>query len=144
MSETNDASIVILSADLSAKQLIDAVGIEPDKKWNRNDPITEAGKGRYPKSGLRYNSLLDPERSVADHLHSVALRLEPARRPLLSLKRSFQSREGDGSIQLSIFTYRPTESIEFLLNVEDMAIFADVCTSLRVSVVGDPDRITGQ
>ena len=60
MSETNDASIVILSADLSAKQLIDAVGIEPDKKWNRNDPITEAGKGRYPKSGLRYNSLLDP------------------------------------------------------------------------------------
>ena len=79
-----------------------------------------------------------------NHLHSVALRLEPARRPLLSLNRSFQSRAGDGSIQLSIFTYRPTASIEFLLDVEDMAIFADVCTSLRVSVVGDPDRITGQ
>jgi len=45
---------------------------------------------------------------------------------------------------LTVFTYRPTESIEFLLGVEDMALFADVCTSLRVSVVGDPDRIPGQ
>lgn len=144
MSDTNDASIVILSPDLSADQLIAAVGIEPDKKWNRNDPITEAGKGRYPKNGLRYNSLLDPNRSVADHVHSVGLRLAPARGPLLSLKRSFQSGPDGGSIQLTVFTYRPTESIEFLLGVEDMALFADVCTSLRVSVVGDPDRIPGQ
>ncbi len=144
MSETNDASIVILSSDLSANQLVEAVGIEPDKKWNRNDPITEAGKGRYPKSGLRYNSLIDPGRSLADHLHSVALRLEPSRRRLLSLKQGFQSREGGGSIQLTVFTCRPSESIEFLLGVEDMAIVADVCTSVRVSVVGDPDLITGQ
>ncbi len=140
MSETNDASVVILSPGLSADQLVAAVGIEPDKKWNRGDPITEAGKGRYPTSGLRYDSPLDPERSVADHVHALAVRLEAARAGLLRMKRTFQSNER-GSIQLTMFTFRPTESIEFLLDAEDLAVLAEACTSIRVSTVGDPEPI---
>ena len=98
------------------------------------------GKGRYPTSGLRYDSPLDPERSVADHVHALAFRLEAARAGLLRMKRTFQSNE-HGSIQLTMFTFRPTESIEFLLDAEDLAVLAEVCTSIRVSTVGDPEPI---
>jgi len=56
------------------------------------------------------------------------------------MKRTFQSNER-GSIQLTMFTFRPTESIEFLLDAEDLAVLAEVCTSIRVSTVGDPEPI---
>ncbi len=139
--ETNSSSVVILSSDLSADKIVEMVGLEPDRKWNLNDPITKAGRGRRPTSGLHYDSPLDPERPITDHVHAVAQRLEPARELLARLKQTFQSKQYRGSIQLTIFTYRPTDSIEFLIDVEDIAFLADVCTSLRVSVAGDAEAI---
>jgi hypothetical protein len=142
--ETNSSSVVILSSNLSADKMIEMVGLDPDRKWNLNDPITKAGRGRRPTSGLRYDSPLDPERPITDHVHAVAQRLEPSRERLVGLKQRFQSKQYRGSIQLTIFTYRPTDSIVFLIDVEDMAFLAGVCTSLRVSVSGDPEAIDGE
>jgi hypothetical protein len=142
--ETNGAWIHILSPYLSSDQMTKIVGIGPDQKWNINDPIS-SGKGRRASSGLYYSSLLDPELPLANHIHAITKRLRPARDHLNGLKRDFQSKEIRGIIGLTMFTFHPGVSVEFLLDVDDLALLADICTfSVDVKVVGNPGPVDRQ
>jgi len=85
------------------------------------------GKGGEPTTGLYYGSPLDDERPVMDQVYAVAVRLEPARADLVALRQRFQSHQSQGTIRLTIFAFAPTNSIEFLLDVEDVAFLANIC-----------------
>ena len=137
--DENAAAVHILSDDLTADELIDKLGVEPDQKWNKNDPATASGKGRRRTSGLTYDSRLDPGRPIADHVQAVAERLKPATPGLLSLKSNFQLDGSKGSIRLALFSAGPAEKIEFTIGSEDLAFLSGVCTVVHVTVLGGPN-----
>lgn len=69
--KNNAASLVILSDQLSGAQLVVAVGIQPDRSWDKGDPIGGSGRAFQRYSGWEIN--LGPSEDTAEGLVATLL-----------------------------------------------------------------------
>jgi len=82
--DQSEAVLVILSEDLSANDLADAVGLSPDRSWNRGD-MMRVGRPRRAYHGVEFRSRLDPAMDPDDHLADLLARVSPHRDQLKKL-----------------------------------------------------------
>lgn len=81
----NAAALVIHATEMSAPELRGLVGLEPDRSWDRGDPVGSTRRGRRPFTGWRIDvgpgdetpgfmvrSLLDRVRDVAHRIRNLA------------------------------------------------------------------------
>lgn len=80
------AALVILSEKLSAEELKAAVGLEPDRSWQRGDPIGVSGRARQGFSGWRIDVEPGPQTPewqislLLNRIHQVTDRVATAAR----------------------------------------------------------------
>ena len=65
------ASLVVLAEGISAAELRELIGLEPDRAWDRGDVVGRTGRGRRQHTGWSIDAAgpgLRPEAAIADLL----------------------------------------------------------------------------
>jgi len=70
------ASLVILAERMSAAELRELIGLEPDRSWDRGDVVGRTGRGRRQHTGWCIDAAgigLRPEAAIAELLDRVSI-----------------------------------------------------------------------
>lgn len=134
--ETDDteAVLVILSETDTAEQLAAAVGLTPDRSWNRGD-VRPVSKLAHPYSGIKYFSRVPPTAKPGTHLDDLLDRLAPVKGRVAALSaRLAEQSEGHDRVRLSVLhqTTDPMPGYDF--SPQQLTRVAEMAAWLSLSV----------
>lgn len=135
------AEIVILSQTVAADRLAQAIGLPPDRSWNRGEP--KKTRGLVEKfNGMTYCSRVPRTVDVHDHLADLLARLAPVKDRIAALSRRLTEEDGRLDpirIWLTQLTRNASPGYDF--SPAQVALVGEMGAWLGVSVdVYDPDE----
>jgi hypothetical protein len=135
--DSNRAVLTITSAELSAAELIERVGLEPDRQWTKGQPRSkEARHGVYPVSGIDYVSHVDGALEPDDHVADLRLRLSDHFVALKKIAKTLASESGNaGVVRCWIYHHASETTTGFDLAPGSLKPFIDNDCLIGISVV---------
>jgi hypothetical protein len=114
------ADFTVRSERMTAAELIEAVGVEPDERWTKGEPRNPKRPGSIHKaSGICFRSGLPTPAPMVEHVDHLLSRLEPIGNRIGQLPRNFVS--GIGQYELP----------EPWIHLDVLPIFREVEARLR-------------
>ena len=121
-----DASLIILATNESPDVLVRAVGLEPDEKWAKGDPLKRGGKRPY--TGIRYASRLDEKQSPSDHVVALVDRLRPHVEGIAAVSRQ------EATYGVTLWVVEHTHADDRQIDIQPEALEAIAAMETRLSV----------
>jgi hypothetical protein len=134
------ATLVILSATRSVKDIVGIVGLEPDWTTERGTPVSSLSENLRKYTAVAFNSRLPPDASPADHVTALLRRLTGATGNIRELSAAPLAPESRGvpvSFSLTIESSRAMFGFE--LSPEQLSEIADLGAHFGVEVAVDDD-----
>ncbi len=135
--EETEAALVILSATDTAEQLAAAVGLPPDRTWNRGD-IRPVSTLPYPYSGVKYVSRAPSTAQPSAHLDDLLGKIAPVKARVAALSTRLAEQSGRaGMVRVSLLhqTANPMPGYEF--SPTQLAQVAELGAGLGLSIAVD-------
>ncbi len=127
------ASLVVLGDQISATELRELIGLEPDEEWNQGDSVGRTGRGRRPFTGWSIDAAgisLRPESAIADLLDRVA-----------AVKENIATAAGDPRVRsVSLWVWSADRTFALELPPSHLGAIAGLGATLKIDVYdGDAD-----
>lgn len=104
------ASLVIATNALGSAHLVEAIGVEPDRAWDRGQEGAAAGgRSRQRYSGVSYWSTLTDATDVQHHLDNLLDRLAPCKARIAALVADLATKPG-AAVSVGVRLVVPTNS----------------------------------
>lgn len=132
------ATLTILSATLSADELVKAIALTPDGIVERGSPVSGSSGNLHRFSVVSFESHLDPQADPFAHVDELLQRLAPARDAIRALAGSARPAESrDVPVRLSLHVESTHRMLGLDLSAEQLAVIAKLGAHLGVSVDTD-------
>jgi hypothetical protein len=140
------ASLVVLSDARSSEQLAVAVGMAPDRAWDRGEPRPKTRTGlRYKSSGIEFRSGLPPSASRGDHIDALLNRLKPNRERIVEVAAALAAEPGARSSVRVWLTHTTTNATPtYYFSRDQVRAICELGAELGVSVWVDDEEVWGE
>lgn len=139
--EVSKASLVLLSGVVLPTQMVEAIGLVPDRSWERgamrpgNRPDI-----RYRLNGVEYCGRLSSTSKWPDHLTDLVERLTPAKDRIRSLVGELDGGQDSSEVMSAcvwISHTTPNATPHYIFSTDQLSFIAEIGASLGVSVYSD-------